>query len=76
MHCSKARLLWELLFAIVGVNWVFPLIARETLLSWCDSFVGKRHKKAWMTTLLAIFWTIWHERNNIVFGNKEFQLKG
>ena len=24
VHCSKARLLWELLFAIVGVNWVFP----------------------------------------------------
>ena len=29
LHCSKARLLWDLLLAIVRVNWVFPLIVRE-----------------------------------------------
>ena len=45
LHCSKARLLWNLLLAIVGVNWVFPLTGREALLSWSESFVGKNIKK-------------------------------
>ena len=45
LHCSKARPLWDLLLAIVGVNWVFPLTFREALLSRSGSFVGKKHKK-------------------------------
>ena len=55
IHCSKARLLWDLLFFIVGVNWVFPSLVRETLLSWCGSFVGKKHKKALIVAPLTIF---------------------
>ena len=33
IHCSKARMLWELFLAIFGVNWVFPFLVKETLLS-------------------------------------------
>ncbi|RVW36183.1 hypothetical protein CK203_100357 [Vitis vinifera] len=32
IHCSKARVLWELVFALFGVKWVLPLSARDTLL--------------------------------------------
>ena len=32
LNCSMARLLWDLLLAIFGVNWVFPKSVRETLL--------------------------------------------
>ncbi|RVW78710.1 hypothetical protein CK203_048472 [Vitis vinifera] len=32
IHCTKARVLWELLFALFGVTWVLPLTVRETLL--------------------------------------------
>ena len=46
----------------------------EALLSWQGSFAGKKRKKAWMAALLCIFWTIWHERNMIVFWNEEFSL--
>ena len=58
LHCSMARLLWDLLLVIFRVNWVFPKSVRETLLSWRGSFVGKRRKKAWMTAPLTWFWTI------------------
>ena len=34
IHCSKAKILWELLLANFGVSWVFPLLVKETLLSW------------------------------------------
>ena len=67
IHCSKTRILWELLLAIFGVSWVFPLFVSETLLSWNGSFVGKRHKKAWLAAPLCIFWTTWGERNRLVF---------
>ena len=58
LHCPMARLLWDLLLAIFGVNWVFPKSVSETLISWRGSCVGKRRKKAWMTTPLTLFWTI------------------
>ena len=71
IHCTKARLLWDLLLAIFGVPWVFPLSVRETLLSWRGTFVGKKRKKAWMAAPLSIFWSIWRERNYIAFENKD-----
>ena len=55
LHCSKAKILWDLLLAIFGVSWVFPLSLKENLLSWHGSFVGKRRKKAWMVAPLCIF---------------------
>ena len=41
VHCSQTRVIWELLFAIVGVKWVLPLSIRETIISWGGSFVEK-----------------------------------
>ncbi|RVW46482.1 ADP-ribosylation factor [Vitis vinifera] len=32
VHCSKARVLWDLVFTLFGVNWVLPLTVRDTLL--------------------------------------------
>ena len=58
VHCPKVRVLWDLLLAIVGVKWVFPLSVKETLLSWGGSFMGKKRKKAWMAAPLSIFWSI------------------
>ena len=72
LHCPVARLLWDLLLAIFGVYWVFPKSVSETLISWCGTCVGKRRKKAWMAAPLTLFWTIWRERNNIAFENREF----
>ena len=43
----------------------------RTLLSCYDSFVRRKLKKAWQAAPLCIFWTLWQERNHIVFGNEE-----
>ena len=32
IHCIKARVLWELLFALFGVIWVLPYLVKDTLL--------------------------------------------
>ncbi|RVX06687.1 Serrate RNA effector molecule [Vitis vinifera] len=34
VHCSKAKILWDLVFSLFGVNWVLPFMVRDTLLSW------------------------------------------
>ena len=55
LHCFVARLLWDLLLAIFGVNWVLPKSVRETFILWRGSFVGKRRKKALMAAPLTLF---------------------
>ena len=54
-QCAKTRVLWELSFTLVGVSWVLPSSVKETLLSWHDSFVGKKRKKVWKVAPLYKF---------------------
>ena len=67
LHCSRTRVLGDLLFTLFGVSWVLPSSVRETLLSWNGFFVGKKRKKAWRAAPLHIFWTVWKARNRLAF---------
>ena len=55
IHCLKARLLWQLIFALFGIQWVLNCSVREVPLSWHGSFIGKKRKKAWKVSLLCLF---------------------
>ena len=67
LHCSKTRVLWELLFSLFGVNWIISGSVRDMLLGWKGTFVGKRRKKVWQTAPSCLFWIVWKARNRIVF---------
>ena len=67
LHCSRTKVLWDLLFTVFGVSWVLPYSVKETLLSWHGSFVGKKRKKVWRAAPLHIFWTVWKARNRLAF---------
>nr|CAN70867.1 hypothetical protein VITISV_027610 [Vitis vinifera] len=54
LHCSRTKVLWDLLFTIFGVSWVLPCSVKETLLSWNGSFVGKKRKKVCMLGLFVL----------------------
>ena len=71
IHCSKTHLLWWLVFALFGIQWVTHSSIREVLLSWHETFVGKKRKKAWKVAPLCLFWTLWRERNRRAFHNYE-----
>ena len=32
--------------------------------------MGKKHKKIWLAAPLCLFWTLWRERNRVVFENE------
>ena len=70
IHCARAKLLWDLLLAITEDNWVFPRTVRQLLLAWQSAGVGKKRKRVWMAAPLCLFWTLWLERNRVVFENE------
>ena len=70
IHCSRAKILWDLLLAITGFHWVFPRSVRQLLLVWQSVSVGKNGKRVWLAAPLCIFWTLWMERNRVVFENE------
>ena len=70
VHCRSAKMLWDLLLSIGGINWVFPSSVLQTLLAWQGIAVGKKRKKIWTAAPLCLFWTIWRARNKLAFENK------
>ena len=74
IQCFRARVLWELLFALFGVTWVLPFLVKDTLSGWCGFNLGKKRRKVWKAAPLCIFWAVWKERNMIAFDNKELSI--
>ena len=71
LHCSKARVLWHLLFSLFNVDWMISSSMKDTLLSRHDSFVGRKRKMVQKAAPFCIFWTIQWECNQRVFEDKE-----
>ncbi|RVW44612.1 Heat shock protein 90-5, chloroplastic [Vitis vinifera] len=67
LHCIVARALWDIIFGLLDIKWVFPETVKEALTSWRGSFVGKKRKQIWKSIPLCIFWTVWKERNRLAF---------
>ena len=67
LHCTVVRVLWEIVFVLFGIQWVFPETVKDMLFSWRGSFVGKKRKKIWKSIPLCIFWMVWKERNRLAF---------
>lgn len=64
LHCLVVSSLWEIIFSLIGVSWVFPKMVKEVILSWR----GKKRKKIWKSVPHCIFWIVWKEKNRIALG--------
>ena len=60
IHCSRAKMLWNLFLTIMDYNWVFPLTVRQSLLAWQSASVGKKRKRVWLAVSLCLFWMLWN----------------
>ena len=45
IHCSRAKMLWNLFLTIMDYKWVFPLTVRQSLLAWQSASVAKSGKE-------------------------------
>ena len=73
LHCQVAKELWSFIFRCVGINWVLPFRVSDLLFSWWNWF-GKRSSGVWNLIPSCLMWTIWRERNNRIFKDKETSL--
>ena len=58
LHCLKASILWQMVFALFHVQCVMHSFVRGVFLSWSGLSIGKKRKKAWKVAPLCIFWSI------------------
>ena len=74
-HCSKSKVLWDLLFNFFNVLWILHSLVKEVLFGWHGSFVGKKRRRVWRATPMCLFWMVWKERNKIAFESDEFSIQ-
>ena len=55
-----------------GVGWVYPHSVKDLLLGWSYFPIRENARKLWMATPLSFLWTIWKERNKLVFEDASF----
>ena len=70
IHCTWASGLWHLSFSLLGVNWVQPLTIKNVLMSWTRKINGGWLLGIWKMIPLAIWWSMWKERNQRIFAGK------
>ena len=69
------RVLWDLLFSLFGVSWIFSASLKDFLLGWKGTFLAKDKRRVWDAGLLCIFWTIWKTKNGIVFRDEVLSMQ-
>ena len=75
LHCSKTRVLWNLLFSLFGVSWILFATVKDSLLGCKGTFLAKEKRRVWNAGPLCIFWTVWKTRNGIVFRDEVLSIQ-
>lgn len=55
LYCLQAIILWQLFYALFGIEWLMHSLVKFALLSWHRFFIGKKGKKAKGVTPLCLF---------------------
>ena len=72
--CLFARAIWYGLANWWGVLWIFPLSLCDLFTQWEEIVLGSFQKKVWMVLFFSALWTLWLERNNVVFNTVSFNV--
>ena len=65
--CPLASAIWCGLLRWWGIDWVLPFSLSDLFVQWEAIANGPYQKKVWMIIFFSVLWTIWNERNAIVF---------
>ena len=76
INCTKARVLWELLFALFGVLWVLPFSVKDTLLDWHGfSWARSIERLGWQLPYVS-FGRYGRKGTELLFKMRSFRFKG
>ena len=71
LHCSVAQRIWTKIIQKFGVSWVLPQDINHLIMGNFMSGREKKIKVLWSLVVFAVFWTLWRERNQRIFDDKE-----
>ena len=67
--CPLAQSVWYALMRWWGYDWVSPANLCCLFYQWEGVPLGTFQKKVWMVIFFAVLWTIWLQRNSVVFND-------
>lgn len=70
VHCPITWKVWSLIMKWWGLMWVCPSNLYMLMCWWSSFFFKNVEKTCWDISFYAVLWTIWLERNHIIFRNK------
>ncbi|WMV38554.1 hypothetical protein MTR67_031939 [Solanum verrucosum] len=70
LQCKVTGKLWQWFINLRGIGWAMPRHTSEVLACWNRDGNQSEHKKRWKIVPSCIWWTIWKERNQRCFENK------
>jgi len=70
LQCKVTGKLWQWFINLRGIGWAMPRHTSEVLACWNRDGNQSEHKERWKIVPYCIWWTIWKERNQRCFENK------
>ena len=67
LHCPFSCEVWDMIFALFGVQWVMPGKILDLLACWQGCFGRHKHNVIWKCIPHCLMWCLWQERNSRQF---------
>lgn len=71
LHCEVSSLIWRRILNWLEINFITPNDLFVQFECWTNEVVSRRHRKGFLLIWHATIWSIWKERNDRIFNNKE-----
>jgi hypothetical protein len=71
LHCPYAKEMWDMVFALFGIQWVMPRGVLALFECWQGNFGGHQNIVVWRAVPHCVMWCLWRERNRRIFEDCE-----
>lgn len=74
IHCDRAYKTWMKVYDWLGFEVVLPYSTEELYMQHMGLFGGMKRKKRGMVVWHSLIWSIWLDRNALIFKNEQFKM--
>jgi hypothetical protein len=67
LHCHKHWIVWSRIINWWGLAWCCPKNLATLFSQWESLVYGKFYKKAWLMLFFSMTWSLWLQRNEVIF---------